>query len=137
MPTNPQLVNLTGISGQPHNLLLTWDPPAERNGIILIYTVYCRESTHGSGSGSGSEARLLTAESSADGPEYSGLRSDFETGSTESYVHKVIVPGNETAILLESFVPYTEYQCYVTASTSVGESTESDLLFAVTDESGK
>lgn len=138
--TNPHLVNLTKISGQPHNLLLTWDPPSERNGVILLYTVYCTESTHGGGSGSGSGVRLLPEHSAESSGEYSGLISDGETGlvnPTESYLHRVIVPGNESEILLESFIPYTEYQCYVTANTSVGESTESDLLLAITDESSK
>ena len=108
-PLNPKVIS---IAGSPMKLLVTWDPPAEQNGIILLYTIYCYE---------------LSIEENR-------TFSDAEIQSRPDYEQ---VPGNETLVVLSNFRPYTFYGCLVTANTSVGESNSSFIKFNVTDESGK
>ena len=70
------LYMVTRIAGSPMALLVKWSPPAEKNGIIIAYTVYCYESlTSGSG--------------------YSESASGEGSGTTDTLTN-VTVPGNNT-----------------------------------------
>ena len=40
VPSVPLNSDVLSIAGSPTELLVTWDPPSEPNGIILSYTVY-------------------------------------------------------------------------------------------------
>ena len=99
------------IVGLPIELLVTWDPPAEQNGIIVLYTVYCYELSM--------EENHTSANAIASQPEYRE------------------VPGNETYAVLVNLIPYSLYGCQVSANTSVGEGNFSSTQFNITDESGK
>ena len=112
VPSEPLNLDVLTIAGSPTELLVTWDPPAEPNGIILSYTVYCYD---------------LPME------EYQPLSNVTITSQPE---HKEI-PGNETEIILVNLTPYYLYGCLVTANTSVGEGNASSIHFNITDESGK
>ena len=112
VPSEPLNVDVLSIAGSPTELLVSWDPPAEPNGIILSYTVYCYD---------------LPVE------EYQLLSNVIITSQPE---HKKM-PGNETEIVLVNLTPYYLYSCLVTANTSVGEGNASSIHFNITDESGK
>ena len=112
VPSEPLNPNVLTISGSPTELLVTWDPPAEPNGIILSYTVYCYDQPM---------------------EEYQALSKDTNTSQPEQKE----IPGNETEAVLVNLTPYYLYGCLVTANTSVGEGNSSVIHFNITDESGK
>ena len=90
------------------------------NGVILYYTVYCDEAIAETGSGTSGIGELLP--------------DDHET-TTSSVV--TTVSGNETSAVVTGLTPYTFYDCYVTANTSIGEGHVSVVDSAQTDESGQ
>ena len=47
-----------------------------------------------------------------------------------------VVNGTILAVTLTGFNPYTQYSCYVTANTSVGEGSPSTILTVQTVQSG-
>ena len=112
VPSEPLNPDVLTIDGSPTELMVTWDPPAEPNGIILSYTVYCYD---------------LPME------EYQTLSNVTITSEPEQKE----IPGNETEAVLVNLTPYYLYGCLVTANTSVGEGNASVIHFNVTDESGK
>ena len=68
------------------------------------------------------------------------------TSANQSYPEQIIgsnaptirsvVNGTTLATTLTGFHPYTQYNCYVTANTSVGEGTPSNVLNGLTLQSG-
>ena len=88
------------------------------NGVILYYTVYC------------------AVRMSETGSDSSGSRGTSPDGSDTSTVSST-VSGNETSAVVTELIPYTFYDCYVTANTSVGEGNASVVDSAQTDESGQ
>ena len=70
------------------------------------------------------------------------------TSASQAYPEQVIGPNiptirsivNGTTLAIKfntGLDPYTQYSCYVTASTSVGEGSRSVIVFARTVEAGK
>ena len=112
VPSQPLNPNVKTVVGSPTELLVTWDPPAESNGIIVIYTIYYYS--------------LRIAEN-----------QNFSNVTIQSPLDHVQVLSNETVAVLVGLTPYTFYGCQVTANTSVGEGNFSLLQFNITDESGK
>lgn len=94
-----------------------WDPPAEPNGVILTYSVYCY---------------VLANDSVAS--ELFLVPSDSIVTTMPSFTQ---VPGNQTEVAVVDLVPYTDYVCFTTANTSIGESNSSNIVTNRTDESGK
>ena len=117
VPTEPRSVKVLSLAGSPTELLVTWDPPAEPNGIILSYTVYCY---------------VLSNDSITNQP----LLAPLDTLVTTMPLY-IEVPGNQTEAVMEDLVPYTYYLCLATANTSIGESNSSSIQLNRTDESGK
>ena len=108
---------MLSLAGSPTELLVTWDPPAEPNGIILLYTVY---------------SYVLSNDSFTNQPFLAPL--DALVTAMPLYIE---IPGNQTEAVMEDLVPYTSYLCLVTANTSIGESNSSSIQLNRTDESGK
>ena len=81
-------------------------------GNITAYTVYCKTSA----SQAYSEQII--------GPNIPTNRS-IVTGATLATVFSI------------GITPYTQYNCYVTANTSIGEGTPSQIMTARTDQSSK
>ena len=52
-------------------------------------------------------------------------------------VNSMVVSSNATEVRFLGLMPYTTYECFVTASTSVGESNFSSIVTARTDEAGR
>lgn len=117
VPTEPRSVKVLSLAGSPTELLVTWDHPAEPNGIILSYTVYCY---------------VLSNDSITNQPFLAPL--DTLVTTMPLYIE---VPGNQTEAVMEDLVPYTYYLCLATANTSIGESNSSSIQLNRTDESGK
>ena len=117
VPTEPRSIQVLSLAGSPTELLVTWDPPAEPNGILLSYTVYCY---------------VLSNDSITSQPFLAPL--DTLVTTMPIYIE---VPGNQTEAVMEDLVPYTYYFCLVTANTSIGESNSSSIQLNRTDESGK
>ena len=109
------------IAGSPTALQVMWNPPAEPNGVILSYTIVCYESTTDSDSGSGS------------GMQMSGLLPIELLNKTLIFT---VVSGNQSQATVTGLMPYTYYECYVTANTSVGAGNASIIQLSRTDESG-
>jgi len=97
------------VVGSPTQLLVTWDPPAERNGIILSYTIYY----------------------------FIQSMENIPDVSITSQLDYQQVLSNETTAVLVNLTPYSFYGCLVTANTSVGEGNSSLIRYNITDESGK
>ena len=123
VPSKPQSVSVSTLLGFPTQLLIRWLPPLELNGILISYTTYCQALRTGSNETTTGEF----AESSANG---SGSFSPMS-------VNSMVVSSNATEVLFSGLMPYTTYECFVTASTSVGESNFSTIVTARTDEAGR
>ena len=104
------------MSGDPYSLYLTWMLPMVPNGYVLSYRVYCQESQPSTGSGNGMLSYMLPMASSP---------ADIFTSMVFGYELNATVTG---------FVPFTNYGCYVTANTSIGEGNRSATVFQTTDE---
>ena len=85
----------------------------EPNGIITSYKVYC-----------------IVAEE--DGTGGGSSNDDINSLNTTA-----VVPGIFSEAIVGGLTPYTIYNCYVTANTSVGEGNASSGARARTDESSK
>ena len=96
------------IPNSPTELLATWATPMTLNGIISNYTVYCRNSS-----------TQMYSEMIPSDDEF----TSFDT--TDSPV---------TELTLTDLMPFTMYDCYVTATTGGGESQPSNMDTARTDE---
>ena len=110
VPASPQMLSLSSISGSPTHLIVAWSVPIPRNGIITGYSVYCNTSAN------------QTYPEQVIGPNVPSIRS--------------VVNGTTLAATLTGLSPYTQYSCYVTANTSVGQGSPSVILTALSAQSG-
>eukprot|EP00731_Ephydatia_muelleri_P007446 Em0003g1694a len=110
VPSSPLALSVSTVSGSPNQLSASWSSPIPKNGIIIAYTIYCN------------------------------------TSASQAYPEQVIGPNVPTArsvvnatamavIFITGLNPYTQYDCYVTANTSVGEGTPSLVITTRTSES--
>ena len=110
-PSQPRSVSLNAVPGSPNQLTATWTPPIPKNGIITAYTVYCNTS-----------ANQVYPEQVI-GPNVPTVRS--------------VVSGMTQAVAFSTGLsPFTQYNCYVTANTSVGEGPSLQVVNTMTSESG-
>ena len=86
-------------------LSASWTQPSALNGILTIYTVYCRISSE-----------------------------QFYSEQDEEQNFTVTTSPNTTEVVLTELKAFTAYECYVTASTNGGESEPSNSDSATTDE---
>ena len=99
VPSLPLDFTLASVHCSPTQLSASWSAPIPKNGIITGYSVYCN------------------------------------TSANQSYPEQVInspiiisvVNGTTLAVTLTKLNPYTQYSCYVTANTSVGEGSPSTI----------
>ena len=110
VPSSPQNFSLSPVVSSPTQLSASWSVPIPRNGIITGYSVYCNISAN------------QTYPEQIIGPNVPTIRS--------------AVNGTTLATTLTGLNPYTQYSCYVTANTSVGEGSSSSILTALTTELG-
>lgn len=123
--TVPSRINFTHMSlvpGKPSLLSIDWNTPLEPNGELVAYSVYCKKSVH----------QPLSECDSNHGTQCQDMMHNT------TYQRQAVLPVglNQTAIL-DGFDPFTNYTCYMTASTSAGESLPSNTASAITDESGE
>ena len=100
----------TSVAGSPSQLSASWSVPIPRNGIITAYSVHCNTSANQS-------------------------YPEQVIGSNVPTIRSV-VNGTTLATTLTELSPYTQYNCYVTANTSVGEGSPSVLSTSSTVEGG-
>ena len=105
-PSSPQNFSLSPVAGSPSQLSASWSVPIPRNGIITGYSVYCNTSADQSYPEQKIGSNVPTIRSVVNGTTLSGLS------------------------------PYTQYSCYVTANTSVGEGNPSYVSTTRTVEGG-
>ena len=110
VPSSPQNFSLSPVAGSPSQLSAGWSVPIPRNGIITGYSVYCNTSANQS-----YPEQMI-------GPNVPTIRS--------------VVNGTTLAATLSGLSPYTQYSCYVTANTSVGEGNPSAIFAILTAQSG-
>ena len=125
----------------PTRLYVQWEPPEEPNGIILAYTVYCKEVTATDGATpleSGSGSFLSTSGSGSAATTNIMSASGEETFvTTPDYAILVVANGTQSATHVDDLTPFTSYECFISANTSVGEGESSIIIRATTDESSK
>ena len=109
-PSSPQNFSLSPVAGSPSQLSASWSVPIPKNGIITGYSVYCNTSANQS-------------------------YPEQVIGSNVPTIRSV-VKETTLAVMLTGLNPYTQYSCYVTANTSVGEGSPSVILTVQTTESG-
>ena len=111
-PSSPLNCSVSTVPGSPNELSASWSPPIPKNGIITAYTVYCNTSAN------------QTYPEQMIGPNVPTARS--------------VVNGTTLAVIFTTgLTPYTQYNCYVTANTSVGEGTPSQIMTVTTDQTSK
>ena len=112
VPTAPSSISMAPVTTSPNEIAIAWTPPTQTNGIIIAYTVYCNTSA------------TQAFPEQVIGPNMASIRS--------------IVNGtSQLAIFNTGLNPYTQYECFVTANTSVGEGLASQILIIRTGQSGK
>ena len=109
-PSSPRNFSLSSVAGSPTQLSASWSVPIPRNGIITGYSVYCNTSAN------------QTYPEQVIGSNVPTIRS--------------AVNGTTRATSLTGLNPYTQYSCYVTANTSVGEGSPSMVASSNTVEGG-
>ena len=122
MPSAPTSTQIETVIGQASQLLVTWQPPSTPNGIIIQYTAYCWV---------GDQALAI---------DDSHLRNGSGSGDEESSTLNVTsntVTGSMLSAIVDGLKPYTSYDCFVTAFTSVGEGEASNVTSGITYESSK
>ena len=122
VPSEPREVSISTVYGYPTLLSLSWKPPLTPNGVVTIYTVYCKELPE-------------TFDSSAYGSGEPGEIDDVFFPEFNATLSLTLL-GDVNATLFPDLAPYTNYSCYVSASTSAGEGNFSIGVIARTDESG-
>ena len=110
VPSSPLNFSLSPVAGSPTQLSASWSVPIPRNGIITGYSVYCNTSAN-------------------------QAYPEQIIGSNAPTIRS-LVNGTTLATILTGFYPYTQYSCYVTANTSVGEGNSSNILNGSTLQSG-
>ena len=110
VPSSPQNFSLSPVAGSPSQLSASWSVPIPRNGIITGYSVYCNTSANQS-------------------------YPEQIIGSNVPTIRSV-VNGTTQAATLSGLSPYTQYSCYVTANTSVGQGSSSAILTTLSAQSG-
>ena len=110
VPSSPQNFSLSPVAGSPSQLSASWSVPIPRNGIITGYSVYCNTSANQS-------------------------YPEQMIGSNVPTIRSV-VNGTTLAATLNGLSPFTQYSCYVTANTSVGEGNPSAIFAILTAKSG-
>ena len=123
MPSAPTLPQIETVVGQASQLLVMWQPPSTPNGIIIQYTTYCYV---------GDQA-LVTNKSYLS----NGTGSGDEESSTMNIISNATVTGSALSAIVDSLKPYTCYNCFITAFTSVGEGETSYVVSGITYESSK
>ena len=109
-PSSPRNFSLSSVAGSPTQLTASWSVPIPRNGIITGYSVYCNTSAN------------QTYPEQMIGSNMATIRS--------------AVNGTTLATTLTGLNPYTQYSCYVTANTSVGQGSPSTISTTQTTQSG-
>ena len=105
MPSETQSPQTERVQDSPNELLVSWQSPAEPNGVITSYKVYCSKSN--------------------------------SSNDDDNSLATKVVNGDATETAIGGLTPYTYYDCYVTANTSIGEGNTSETTTARTDESSK
>lgn len=126
---------MSPVLGKPTELSIQWDAPLEPNGELIAYTVYCKVSNQ-------QPLCECTKESSNSSVNSQELQSPFCVCGGRQYSvtyrkQEVLPVGLIRTTVIGGFVPYTNYTCFMTANTSVGESQPSETVSAVTEESSK
>ena len=102
--------SLFSVAGSPSQLSASWSAPIPKNGIITGYSVHCNTSANQS-------------------------YPEQVIGSNVPTIRSV-VNGTTLAVTLTGLNPYTQYSCYVTANTSVGQGSPSVVVTARTFQRG-
>ena len=122
-PSLPLNLSVSTVPGSPNELSASWSPPLPKNGIIIAYTVYCNTSAS------------QPYPEQVIGPNVPTVRSVINGASLGGM--SMFRPPANMSTFNTGFNPYTQYNCYVTANTSVGEGTPSQIMTARTDQSSK
>ncbi len=103
------------VLGGPFSLDVSWDLPNDPNGVITYYNIYCvvyQDSNMGSG-----DATVVD--------------------SLTAISNNNVIMSSQMNTTVTSLVPFTNYLCYASANTSVGEGSVSTPVSGTTDEYSK
>ena len=111
VPSAPGGLTLVTVTDDPTQLSASWSEPLPANGIITAYTLTCSLSPQ----------------------QFYPEQSNTEPSS----IVTIVQDGSTTSATVEGLVQFTNYDCFVTANTSVGEGDSSSTETQRTDESGE
>ena len=107
------MFEVTRVTESSMQLFASWSAPELRNGIITKFTVYCRKS------------------------EVQSYIEQQPAGLNNPFMEQSVTDGKASSVrFVTNLEPFTGYDCYVTATTSVGEGEQSNNDSARTDEDG-
>ena len=109
--SSPLNFRLSPVSHSPNKLTAMWTPPDVTLGNIMNYIIFCNTSDN------------QTYPEQVIGPNIPTKRA--------------VVNGTTLSVTMIGFMPFTQYDCYVTASSTVGDGTASLLARNRTDQSRK
>ena len=109
--SSPLNFRLSPVSYSPNELTAMWTPPAVTLGSIMNYIIFCNTSDN------------QTYPEQVIGPNVP--------------TNRAVVNGTTLSVTMIGFMPFTQYDCYVTASSTVGDGTPSLLARNRTDQSRK
>ena len=124
------------VIGSPTKLYIQWKPPEEPNGIIVAYSIYCKEAIVDDAEILGSASGSIPT-SSGSGTLTAMSRVEYELGDISDYTILVVSNGTQLEAFVEDLTPFTNYGCFITANTSAGEGSSSRIVTATTDESSE
>lgn len=110
VPSSPRMFEL--VASSPTSLTATWLSPDPANGDITAYTVYCR-----------------TAQEQ--------YYPEQQPTSNNAFTLRVTTDGNAATTEVTGLNAFTNYECYMTANTSVGEGNMTSMESARTEEDGR
>ena len=105
VPSAPRDLTLESVSTDATLLMASWAHPMPANGVITAYTLYC-----------------------------TGVEEQFYEDQFVPEEFSLSLGGNVLSTTLENLLPFTVYECYITASTSAGEGDESSPVMRRTNE---
>ena len=106
----PQSFSLSSVTSSPTQLSASWSEPIFINGIITGYTVYCNT--------------------------YANQTYEEQVTGYNEPIIIAKVDGTTLVATLTGLSPYTQYSCYVTANTLVGEGSPSVISTSRTVDGG-
>ena len=131
-------ITVARVVGSPTKLSIQWRLPEEPNGIVLAYNVYCKEAIPNEAEVLSSASGSIPFETNSGSGTLTAMSGGEDgLGDISDYTIRVVSNGTQSEAFVEDLTPFTNYECFITANTSVGEGSSTKIVTATTDESSE